>query len=64
VRGAANKICQAKDAKIICAHSSGNHAQAVAFVGTSLGIQSKIIMPADTPQIKKNAVREYGAEII
>ena len=49
---------------MICAHSSGNHAQAVAYVGKKLGIKTKIVMPIDTPQVKKNAVKGYGAEVV
>ena len=64
VRGAANKITQLGEAKIICAHSSGNHAQAVTYVGRKLGLTVKIVMPSDTPQVKKNAVKGYGAEVI
>lgn len=46
---------------MICTHSSGNHAQAVAYVGSKLGLETKIVMPHDTPQVKKNAVKGYGA---
>jgi threonine dehydratase len=49
VRGAANKICNLKKASSICAHSSGNHAQAVAYVAKQLGLKAKIVMPYDTP---------------
>ena len=45
----------------MCAHSSGNHAQAVAYVGKKLNLPTKIVMPFDTPQVKKNAVKGYGA---
>ncbi len=61
VRGAANKILQIKNPKIICTHSSGNHAQAVTYVAKKLNLKSYIIMPFDTPQVKKNAVADYGA---
>ena len=61
VRGAANKISQLPPLKLICAHSSGKHAQAVAYVGKKLGIDVRIIMPNDTPLVKKEAVKGYGA---
>ena len=64
VRGASNTILQLKNPKKICAHSSGNHAQAVSFVAMKLGLPAFIVMPSDTPSVKKNAVRHYKAEII
>ena len=48
----------------LCTHSSGNHAQAVAYIANKLGVKASIVMPADTPDIKKNAVKGYGAEVI
>lgn len=64
VRGAANKILQMNSSKTICAFSGGNHAQGVAYIAKSLGIEAKIIMPKTTPEVKKNAVANYGATII
>ncbi|MFX1339098.1 MAG: pyridoxal-phosphate dependent enzyme [Promethearchaeota archaeon] len=48
----------------VIAHSSGNHAQAVALAATSLGIKSTIVMPENAPQVKIEATSRYGAEII
>ncbi len=48
----------------IATHSSGNHAQALAFAGKTLGIKAYIVMPSSSPQVKVNAVRGYGAEVI
>ncbi len=48
----------------VVAFSSGNHAQAVALAGRLLGIPSVIIMPTDSPEVKRTATREYGAEIV
>lgn len=45
-------------------HSSGNHAQAIAFAAKIVGIPAYIVMPRTAPQVKKDAVRSYGAEII
>lgn len=45
-------------------HSSGNHAQAIAFAARMVGIPAYIVMPGTAPQVKKDAVRSYGAEII
>ncbi|MBS1682330.1 MAG: pyridoxal-phosphate dependent enzyme [Bacteroidetes bacterium] len=47
----------------IAAHSSGNHAQAVARAAQILGIKSYIVMPSTTPQIKKNGVAGFGGQI-
>ena len=52
-----------KSQKDMC-HSSGNHAQAVSFVAMKLGLPAFIVMPSDTPSVKKNAVKHYKAEII
>jgi threonine dehydratase len=48
----------------IVAHSSGNHAQAVAYAARLLGISSIIVMPTDAPRSKIAATRSYGAEIV
>lgn len=44
--------------------SSGNHAQAVALSGKLLGIPTVIVMPHDVPEVKREATRGYGAEVI
>lgn len=48
----------------IATHSSGNHAQAIAYAASILGIKAYIVMPENAPPIKINAVKGYGAEII
>jgi threonine dehydratase len=48
----------------IATHSSGNHAQAIAYAASILGISAYIVMPENAPTIKIEAVRGYGAEII
>jgi threonine dehydratase len=48
----------------IATHSSGNHAQALAFAAKTLGIKAYIVMPKASPQVKIDAVRGYGAEVI
>lgn len=67
LRGAYNKIAQLTDAEkaagVITA-SAGNHAQGVAYSAQKLGIRAIIVMPATTPEIKVNAVRARGAEVI
>ncbi|HKX54694.1 MAG TPA: pyridoxal-phosphate dependent enzyme, partial [Xanthomonadales bacterium] len=48
---------------VICA-SAGNHAQGVAMAAQHLGINALVVMPTVTPEIKINAVRKMGAEVI
>ena len=48
----------------VVAYSSGNHAQAIALAGTLLGVRTTIVMPIDAPQVKVEATRGYGAEVI
>ncbi len=66
-RGAFNALSQLtpeqKRAGVL-AYSSGNHAQAVALAGALLGVKTAIVMPADAPQVKLEATRGYGAEVI
>ena len=44
--------------------SSGNHAQAVALSARMLGMPAVILMPSDAPQLKIDATRGYGGEVI
>jgi threonine dehydratase len=48
----------------VAAYSSGNHAQAVSIAAGMLGSTAVILMPADTPAVKLDATRGYGAEVI
>jgi len=48
----------------VVAFSSGNHAQAVALAGQLMGIPRVIVMPKDSPEVKRIATREYGADIV
>lgn len=67
MRGASNAILsltQEERLKGVITHSSGNFAQAVALAANQLGVKSYIIMPKNAPQVKKDAVRAYGGEII
>lgn len=51
-------------ARGVAAFSSGNHAQAVAIAAGILGTTATIVMPTDTPQVKLDATRGYGATIV
>lgn len=67
LRGAYNKIAHLSDeekARGVIAASAGNHAQGVAFSAQKLGLKAKIVMPATTPQIKIDAVRSFGGDVI
>lgn len=48
----------------VVAMSAGNHAQAVAYHGTRLGISTVIVMPQTTPQVKVAATEGFGAEVV
>jgi threonine dehydratase len=65
-RGATHAVGELSDKeaqKGVATHSSGNHAQAVALAAKIRGIPAHIVMPEDAPQVKVNAVKDYGAEI-
>ncbi|HEX4762307.1 MAG TPA: threonine/serine dehydratase, partial [Sphingomicrobium sp.] len=48
----------------VVAYSSGNHAQGVAAAAKLRGFPALIVMPADTPEIKKANTLGHGAEIV
>ncbi len=48
----------------VIAFSSGNHAQAIALASRLLGVPAVIVMPEDAPQVKVEATRGYGAEVV
>ena len=51
-------------ARGVIAVSSGNHAQGVAWAARRLGIAAAIVMPRNAPQVKLQATRALGAEIV
>lgn len=67
IRGAHNRIAQLSAPErargVICA-SAGNHAQGVALSANRLGIRAIVVMPTTTPEIKINAVRKRGGEVV
>ncbi len=67
LRGAYNKMAHLPPPQrkrgVICA-SAGNHAQGVALSAQKLGIRAVIVMPTTTPQIKIDAVRKLGGEVV
>jgi threonine dehydratase len=67
LRGAFNALLSLPPevrAKGVIAHSSGNHAQAVAYAAARLGVPATIVMPADAPAPKIAGVRRERAEIV
>jgi threo-3-hydroxy-L-aspartate ammonia-lyase len=67
VRGAFNAIGRLtadERARGVVAYSSGNHAQAVAYAAAAQSISSHIVMPEETPNIKIEATRAHGAEVV
>ena len=67
LRGAYNKMAQLSAVQlkkgVICA-SAGNHAQGVALSARRLGARALIVMPTTTPQLKVDAVRGFGGEVV
>lgn len=67
LRGAYNKMSRLSAEAMrrgVIAASAGNHAQGVALAGTTLGIDTTIVMPVTTPGIKIDAVRARGGQVI
>src|SRR5512139_3002418 len=48
----------------VVAHSSGNHAQAVAYAARALGVRAVLVIPHTTPGVKIEACQALGAEIV
>ena len=66
-RGAYNALSQLTEdqkAKGVIAYSSGNHAQGIALAGQLLGISTTIVMPSIAPEVKLEATKGYGAEVV
>ncbi len=67
LRGAYNKMAHLTPAQlkkgVICA-SAGNHAQGVALGANKLGCRAVIVMPITTPQVKVDAVKALGGEVV
>ncbi len=67
LRGATNalrSIPESQRERGVVAHSSGNHAQAVACAAASLGMKATICMPTDAPAAKVEGTKSWGAEIV
>jgi len=67
LRGAANRLMLLKPeerGRGVVAASSGNHAQGVAYAARGLGVRAVIVVPENTPKVKRDAIRALGAELI
>jgi threonine dehydratase len=67
IRGAYNKMANLtpeQRARGVIAASAGNHAQGVAMAANRLGCRAVIVMPTTTPEVKVDAVRASGAEVV
>lgn len=67
LRGALNRLLQLtaeERRRGVVAYSSGNHAQAVAYSATLLGMRSVIVMPSDAPPLKIERTKAFGAEVV
>jgi threonine dehydratase len=67
LRGAYNAVAAlspAARAAGVITYSSGNHAQGVARAARLFGIPAVIVMPSDSPEIKRERVAADGAEIV
>ncbi len=67
LRGAYNKISSLSDEERrrgVVAHSSGNHAQAVAYAARALGTRAVIVMPRGAAKVKLEATSALGAEVV
>lgn len=67
IRGAYNKMAllssEARERGVV-ASSAGNHAQGVALSAKHLGCRAVIVMPVTSPELKIDAVRALGAEVV
>lgn len=67
LRGAYNKMAQLSPDRLaqgVIAASAGNHAQGVALAASRLGTRAIIVMPVTTPQVKVDAVKARGGEVV
>ena len=67
LRGAYNKLTTLTKSQLnkgVVAASAGNHAQGLALSAKTMGVTATIVMPETTPDIKVNAVRNHGANVV
>jgi threonine dehydratase len=67
LRGAYNMVSSLSDAQKqagVIAASAGNHAQGIALSGKKLDVKAIIVMPITTPDIKVEAVKSFGGNVV
>ncbi|KHL19249.1 threonine dehydratase [Mumia flava] len=67
LRGATNAIAllePERRVRGVVTHSSGNHAQAVAYAAARAGIAATIVIPDNAPAVKVEATARWGAQIV
>ena len=67
LRGATNAVLQLRGdeaARGVVAHSSGNHASALARAARQRGIPCTVVMPRGAPAAKKRATEDLGARVV
>ena len=67
LRGAYNRICSLSEEEKrrgVVAHSSGNHAQGVAYAARELGVRATIVMPWGASKVKAQRTAALGAQIV
>ena len=66
-RGALNKVLTLEDWERemgLVTASAGNHGQGVALAAQTLGCPVRVFVPQDAPQVKVDAIRALGADVI
>jgi len=58
------RMKQKISSRVVITASTGNHAQSIAYAGSLFGVKVKIVMPEGVPQVKADALKELGAEVI
>ncbi|MED5331147.1 MAG: threonine/serine dehydratase [Planctomycetota bacterium] len=64
LRGAFSLMTTLPEGRGVVAHSSGNHAQAVARAARVLGREAVVVMPKDAPPLKRRRTEDDGAEVV
>jgi threonine dehydratase len=67
LRGATNAVAvldPVARARGVVTHSSGNHAQALAWAARSYAVPAVVVMPTTSPPVKVAATRALGAEVV
>ncbi len=66
VRGALAAMADAaaSGVKTVVAASAGNHGGGLAFAAAALGMQARVVVPADCPALKRDKMQKLGADVV